>query len=314
MRNKKEKPANRTAVEVSSGGIPARGKLVRTYTMQRTDQADWLNNHKNDAEYVPPVPADGGTAKTEPAAKDRVKAEKLLKTLGICAIVLVALLPLVFAALFLKVSSFELRGDCKYSAEELAAAAGISSGDRLAGILSFGASKAVTSRLPDIKSCKIRINLNGTVSFEAEEYVPVLYFGLAGRYYSATSEMYIIESADSADAFSESGLLRISAPMGSVAVEGSQFVARDGGCEYIGEFLKAASESGIGVDFEYVDFSNPYGITAETDDGTSVRFGSVGDITEKFALAKSVITNKENGKKTVIDVSTPGVASVKSDS
>lgn len=85
------------------------------------------------------------------------------KTLIAVAVVLVLMLVL------FRVREFKVTGNVRYTAEEVAEASGITSGDVLVGVNKIRAASRILTKLPYVEQVTISKSLPGTVSFAVEE-------------------------------------------------------------------------------------------------------------------------------------------------
>ena len=116
----------------------------------------------------------------------------------ICVLGVLLILLIVF-----RVKNFEVSGNVRYTAEEIADASGISDGDMLLGVNKIRAAGRILTNLPYIERLEIHRYLPGTVSFEVEECSAA---GVLVSEFSAlwlvNSEGKLLERVDATDAVS----------------------------------------------------------------------------------------------------------------
>jgi len=285
---------------------------VRRYAMSEGRRRRWLENYKkaqaDDIMFPSKKPL-----KAEEATLDdkREKAKILLICLGI-ALILLLIWPMArFAASHLVVENVHIEGSDAYSEEEILETAELGIGDSLPIFKVKAMENALRASLPYLKSCKITFELPDTVIITLTDEAPAFCTEIFGEYYAVSSELRVLERADTSGRFSN--LINIELPLVSRAIVGETIVFADGDdCDHITEFLTLLSESELRGRIDKVYFDRKFDIVACVDSEFRVMFGSPSDMKLKLAtVAKMIGDNSEKCETgSIVDVRVVDVAGI----
>ena len=304
--SERNSPSARGALAVTDNrGTKSSPVAVRQYAMTEQSRALWLKEHPDEASRV--------RLRKQKSAEKNQLMRNLAHHIGKLSFLLVFLIVLIVLAAVLQLTSslFVIRdisvtGTEKYTAEELSAAGGFRTGDRMRSLSVKDAGTKILSQYPEFSFCEVKTDIQGNVSIAVEEYRPVLYFAMAGKYYAVTEDLVVTEGAESPQSFEERKLMPAEFPGLAAALEGRKLEFLSGNGEYITEFLRAARQSGLLENTEKISFENRYSIISYGKDGGLTRFGSVEDIDRKLLIAGRVRAENAGSVTALrIDVSEP---------
>ncbi len=310
--SQKNASINKTDITAADGlqNAQAGTETVRRYAMKRSQRNNWLRKYmsvvipEDEAESVRRSSAGGKAARRRKA--------KILLTVLIALVAVVASIPLVKLVMTqLTVKNVEIKGECPYSAEQIAEAAGISEGE---GLFSFDRSEAAveaSDKLTCLRTCKVSVKIPDTVVFTVTQEVPVIYTEIAGAYYSLSDSLKVLDRDEEPSAYEASGLVYADLPSTVSAVTGSALkFAGDTPTAYLTDVLNALEASGSLESVTRLYLSDRFNISAVYADRYLVRLGSATEIALKLATASRIIESVEpaDGRQAVIDVSTPSAS------
>jgi len=308
-----EIPGEKSSSNVSTFVKKEEKSYVRRYAMTEGRRRVWLENFKPEDGYSIMFPPSrlmsGQEAAKEPARRE--KAKVLIACLVI-ALILLLLYPLIrFTLSRLVIGDVRVEGNSIYTADELLAAGGLSIGDRLPILSVNTAEKTLLGNMPYIQSCNISVKLPGTVIFEVEDEIPFAYTEMFGEYYALSSELKVLERADSNIGFSE--LLYVKLPFAERAVVGEQIqISENEDGEYIKTFFSLLSESDLCGRVDIVYFDEKYDIVASVDGKYRVLFGSPFDMKLKMATVSKIIDENSDACQSngIVDVRVVEIAGI----
>lgn len=229
----------------------------------------------------------------------------------LCALLLIALVLTVslivrLALLLVPVREMTMEGTSFYSMEEIAAAAGIETGDRMYGFFTGAKERAVKAKLPILKNVTIKRSLSGTLTWIVEEHASEFYVEVAGNYYILSREEYrVLAECDSKERPEAYGLYEISLPAVRVAFLGEILdFGEEGRTGYLKTLLDTLRESGLYERIDGIRASDPYRIDVILDGQLEISLGSVSDLSLKLENLSRMMASEHFPKDTplVIDL------------
>lgn len=286
---KKDRAQSGNTTNVSTFVKREEKTYVRRYAMSDGARRVWLENHKPGEEYSIMFPSKKALRTEEVNDTDRrEKAKLLMICLGI-ALVLLLLYPMAkLAASHLVIEEIRVEGSSIYTSDELLEAVGLKVGDGMPLLSANTAEQTLLSNLPYIHSCDISFELPNILIFDLTDEVAVVYTEIYGEYYALSSELRVLERADSKENYSH--LLYIEIPRVTYAVVGEVLVfdgTEDG--DYIVEFLSLLDDSELQGRLGKVYFDQKFDIVASVDGKYRVLLGSPADMKLKLATVSKMI-------------------------
>lgn len=262
---------------------------VRRYAMSEGSRRVWLENHKPGEEEAIMFPSMKTLRAEETTDGDRrEKAKLLMICLGI-ALVLLLLYPMAkLAASHLVIGEIRVEGSSIYTTDELLEAVGLKLGDGMPLLSANTAEQELLSNLPYIHSCNISFELPNILIFDLTDEVAVVYAEIYGEYYALSSDLRVLERAESKDSFAD--LLCIEIPRVTYAVVGERLVfeGNENG-DYIVDFLSLLEGSNLKGRVGKVYFDQKFDIVASVDGKYRVLLGSPADMKLKLATVSKMI-------------------------
>ncbi|MBP5174244.1 MAG: FtsQ-type POTRA domain-containing protein [Clostridia bacterium] len=304
-------PEGFEALAKNSGGRNAGS--VRRYVMTRQQRDGWLGAYLAGSKTVDPA-ALGRTkkARAEFSEDEKAVARKILSALVIVFTVILIAGAAVFVLGRMRIENVAVSGKTGYTSEELMKAAGLDYGDRLIPARIRAADPSAS--LPLLDSCRIRVSLPGTLTFEVSEPEPVVYAEISGSWFSLSADLKVLEMSESPAGFAEDGLVRVCLPAVSSATSGNRIEfagGTDGG--YVTDFIGTILSSGVADRVDAVFLDSKYGIVMTVDGSYRLFFGSPQNREIKLDAALRII-EEEKAAGTVsafIDLTDPGTVGVR---
>lgn len=315
---KQNKPAARPSnLQASNSNVSTFVKkeektYVRRYAMSESRRRRWLENHKKGQEDAIMFPSMKPLKAEEATLDDRREKAKILMICVGIALILLLLWPMArFAASHLVVENIRIEGSAAYSSEEILNTAEIGIGDGLPIFKAKAMENALRTTLPYLKSCKITLELPGTVIITLTDEAPAFCAEIFGEYYAVSADLRVLERADSNGSFAK--LIEIELPLVSRAIVGEKIVFADGDdCDHITEFLILLSESELEGRIDKVYFDEKFDIVACVDSEFRVMLGSPSEMKLKLATVAKMIGDNSEKCETggIVDVRVVDVAGI----
>ena len=211
---------------------------------------------------------------------------------------------IIFAmSVFFKVSKIEVQGNSKYSAEQIAMASGIHTGDNLFFINRIGAGSRVVVKLPYVDSVKITRSLPNKVTIIVEESKAVACVDVGDELWSISQTGKFLSSIDKKEADLIAHVRGITVSEAAVGEIISVSEADRAKLDYLLEILYQIQARGLVdkvLDIDISDAANP---TFEYDGRFIVRLGAMDNTEYKFGKLLSAVS-----KLTVDDAGTMDLA------
>lgn len=211
---------------------------------------------------------------------------------------------LVFAmSVFFRVSSIEVIGNEKYTADEIIMASGIEEGDNLFFINRFNAISRLFSRLPYVEEAAISRSLPNRLVIEVTESDAVAYLEAEDGLWSVDRSCKLLSRIDAEDA---AELIKV-VGLTPVAPEVGQTVAAGEGespkVSFLSEILSQVVYLKLSGDIEQIDMSNVASPTFDYLGRFTVKLGNNEDVAYKFQVLISAVSQLKSGDSGYIDLS-----------
>jgi len=233
---------------------------------------------------------------------------------------LVALLIFVFLCfvgllvykLFFVVKEFRVEGNNRYTAEEIAGAAGVSPGDNLFSFSSRIAEEELTLRCPYIVTLKVDREIPSTVHLTVKEDEAAFYAEIYGDICVLSGGLRILGLTDRAEA-EANGLIRLCLPPVQSAVNGRVLdFGSERSVRRIREILEAVQTAQLRERIDCVDLRDLRDLHMISDDCYLLDFGDSEDVALKLRVANAVLSDPlfDTTVKAKIDLTSNGSSSV----
>ncbi len=229
-------------------------------------------------------------AKKRSSGERAKKSRKILLTFVLLVVILSVAATLVCTVWF-RVSNIEVSGDSVYSGDEIIAAAGISTGDKLISIDKEKAASDITEKLMYIDSASVTIKIPNKVIIKVEPVQNNFAFYKDGIYLVASEQLKIFDAVQSPDPQS---YIMVNVPLEGESVQGSYISFADSDqkeiFDLINELVSSSKISGITHIFE----DENGGINLIYDSRIVWKIGDIADAEKKLAFAYTVCSSGEN--------------------
>lgn len=220
----------------------------------------------------------------------------------ICAVLVFAM------SVFFRVSSIEVVGNEKYTAEEVILAAGIEEGDNLFFINRFNAISRLFSRLPYVEEAAISRSLPNKLLIEVTESDAVAYLTAEDGLWSVDRSCKLlsrISAEDAKELVEVIGLTPVSPEVGqTLAVDEGEATK----VAFLSTILNQIVYLKMTNDIEQIDMSNVANPTFDYLGRFTVKLGNNEDVAYKFQVLISAAAQLKNGDAGYIDLSIDGRA------
>jgi len=220
----------------------------------------------------------------------------------ICFLIICA--ALVFAmSVFFRVSTIEVVGNEKYTAEEIILAAGIEEGDNLFFINRFSAISRLFSRLPYVEEAAISRSLPNRLLIEVTESDAVAYLTAEDGYWSVDRSCKLlsrISAEDAKELIEVVGLTPIAPEVGQTVTAGDGETPK---VAFLSAILNQIVYLKMGKDIEQIDMSNVANPTFDYLGRFTVKLGNNEDVAYKFQVLISAAAQLKQGDAGYIDLS-----------
>lgn len=209
---------------------------------------------------------------------------------------------LLLLVVFFRVDQFEVTGNVRYTAEEVAEASGITVGDVLLGINKTQTASRILAGLPYVETVTISKRLPGTVSFVVTETTA------AGQAVSHTGSIWLMtregELLERLDEEADSAYPVIKGTILDLPISGDRAVFEDTAKGNIAlEILEAVCDADLGQSISEINVEDSSEITVRYQDRLEVQLGDGSDAAYKLQYmvqAASTLAATDTG---ILDVS-----------
>ncbi len=236
-----------------------------------------------------------------------------VKIISAAATVLMCVLFIFCAALyirqFMKISKFEVSGDCPYEKEVLVNASGLKYGEKLYSVNSSEVEKKMLAECPYLESVKIESKFPNKIKFTVECVRACWYVEISGDYYALDEKMRVLEETYSNSKFISGGVTKLTLPDIKSAMVGSTLVYGDESVAYkaYDDLMTVLRTSVLKSRITLADIDNRLEIYLEVDGKYKVYMGNNSNTEAKLSVLMSVLESDtlNNCVSAEIDVSDP---------
>ena len=212
---------------------------------------------------------------------------------------------LLFSLVFFRVRTFEVSGNVRYSADEVAEASGITSGDILIAVNKTRTASRLLVKLPYIEEVRVYKEMPGTVRFEISECTAVTAAKSEfSTYWLMTKDGKLLEEVDSREDPKLSGIPVIEGISLTLPTLGKQAEFDDAlSGESALALIRAISDAGLQSSVSEVNLEDPSNITLQYGSDLTVWLGDGSDGDYKLRYLLAVQEQLTAGKRGVLDLS-----------
>lgn len=206
-------------------------------------------------------------------------------------------------SLFFKVSKIEVKGNSRYTADDIIRASGIEDGDNLFFINGIAAGSRVAVKLPYVESVQISRGLPNLVIIEVKESSAVGCIKVGDELWSVSSSGKFLSSISEADS---AHLAVISGLSVSEAAVGEYMTAADSDgnkLEYLLDILYQVQARGLVGQVTAIDVADAANPTFEYDSRFLVKLGAKDNTEYKFGKMLSAVSQLSADDSGTLDVS-----------
>ena len=205
----------------------------------------------------------------------------------------------VFAiTIFFQISTIEVTGESRYTAEEIRQALGIAPGDNLFFIDKYRASQRLFDQLVYLDEVNIHRRLPDTLVVEVKDSVPVRALTIDGTYYLLDRKGKILEATT---AEIGQGHVMIYGVDAQGMEPGDSIRDTENGQDAL-DLLTAMEEQGVLSNIDYVDVTHSYDLLIGYNGQFQVQMGSMDDLERKVRFLLSVVDRLTPGDVGIIDL------------
>ncbi len=214
-------------------------------------------------------------------------------------------------ALFLKIETIEVKGNERYTSEQIAEISGISVGQNLYAIDKKEARTLITTEYPYISEVVIRRTLPSTLVFKISEDKAEYYMEICGEYFILSEKLRVLEKTDIKPDTEENPLtfIKLSDLKRVVVGEIIEF-DKEIIFDYVSGFIGILSANEISDHLTEIDISSKYNIYISYEDRFEIYLGDNSETDMKLTFARLMIENFEPDKKGEVDAHDITVGSV----
>lgn len=212
---------------------------------------------------------------------------------------------LLFVLIFFRVRSFEVVGNVRYTAQEVADASGLTEGDILMSINKTSTAGRLLTKLPYVEQVKISKEMPGTIRFEVEECSAAF---MAESEFSTqwllNENGKLLEEVEAGDEEAETGYPVIKGTCLMLPTAGDQASFDDilkGDAAM--ELMNAVLDAGLGTQVEEVDVSDLQNIILRYEGRLEVRLGDGSEGEYKLNYLKAVLPQLGETARGALDLS-----------
>lgn len=212
---------------------------------------------------------------------------------------------LLFSLVFFRVRSFEVSGNVRYTADEVAEASGITRGDILIAVNKTRTASRLLVKLPYIEEVRVYKEMPGTVRFEISECTAVMAAKSEfSAYWLMTKDGKLLEEVDSREDPKLSGIPVIEGVSLTLPTLGKQAEFED---VLSGEtalaLIGAISDAGLLGSVSELNLEDPSNITLQYGSDLTVWLGDGSDGDYKLRYLLAVQEQLTAGKRGILDLS-----------
>jgi cell division protein FtsQ len=176
-------------------------------------------------------------------------------------------------SVFFKISHIEVKGNTRYTAEEIISASSLQQGDSLFFVNSFRITNQIFSALPYVDEATISKELPDTIVIGIEESVPLACVAIGAGYYIINNKCKILEKTDrsgSIGTITVKGVEPILPTVGEKLALGQEAAHK---ISYLSDVLELIEERQMQADIEEIDLSDGANLTFSYLDRFTIELG-----------------------------------------
>ncbi len=201
-----------------------------------------------------------------------------------------------------RVREFEVTGNVRYTAEEVAEASGISAGDVLMGVSKTRAASRILTKLPYVEQVVISKSLPGTISFTVEECQAVMAAESEfGTLWLMNEEGKLLEKLDE-DAETAYPLIKGTVLQLPTAGDLATFDDTARGTLAM-DAVNKIQEAGLSAVIRSVDVTDLQQVTLNYEDRIEVQVGDASDLDYRLQYMTAAIARLDANARGVLDLS-----------
>ena len=212
---------------------------------------------------------------------------------------------LLFSLVFFRVRTFEVSGNVRYTAEEVAEASGITKGDILMAVNKTRTASRLLVKLPYVEEVRVYKEMPGTVRFEVVECTAAMAAKSEfSTYWLMTRDGKLLEEVDSREDEKLSGLPVIEGVNLTLPTQGAAASFDDvlSGKTAM-DLVDAVIDAGLSGSVTELNLEDPSNITMQVGDDLTVWLGDGSDGAYKLRYLLAVQEQLTAGKRGVLDLS-----------
>lgn len=248
---------------------------------------------------------------------ERLKAKKRYKTIFrrinyiLLSIVLCFIFVIIFMALFLKIEHIEVKGNERYTKEQLIEQSEIAVGQNLYAINKKTAEDLIIAEYPYVSDVVIRRKLPSTLNFKISEDKPKYFTEICGEYYILSDTLRVLERTTEMPSNEENPITRIMfSEIKSAIVGESLAFDKDLTFDYIHNFIQALKVHEAGEKLTSIDITKKYNIYVTYEDRFKIYLGDNSETEMKLTFAELMINTFEPTQRGEVDAHDITVGSV----
>ncbi len=248
---------------------------------------------------------------------ERLKAKKRYKKIFrrinyvLLSIVLCFIFVIMCMALFLKIEHIEVKGNERYTKEQLIEESGISVGQNLYAINKKTAKASIIAEYPYVSNVVIRRKLPSTLNFKITEEYPQYFTEICGEYYILSDSLRVLERTTELPGSDENPITRIMfSEIKSAIVGESMAFDKDITFDYIHNFIQALNDHETAEHITSIDLTKKYNIYVTYQDRFKIYLGDNTETEMKLTFAELMINTFEPTQRGEVDAHDITVGSV----
>ncbi len=212
---------------------------------------------------------------------------------------------LLFSLVFFRVRSFEVSGNVRYSADEIAAASGVAKGDILMAVNKTRTASRLLVKLPYIEEVRVYKEMPGTVRFEVSECTAVMAAQSEfSTYWLMSADGKLLEEVEDRDDAKLSDIPVLEGANLTLPTLGqtAEFADVTLGQTAM-DLVKAISDAGLSETVSEINLEDPSNITMQYGSNLTVWLGDGSDGAYKLQYLLAVKDQLAAGAQGVLDLS-----------
>lgn len=211
----------------------------------------------------------------------------------VLAVVLLGGAVAVGGSFFFRLKSMEIRGNARYTVEEITSVCNVNSRTNLLFLNTSAIKDRILEAFPYIQNVSVQRNLPDKITVTVEEDAAAWYSKIWGDWFVLSGELKVMEKIDGPEQLGSgvSGLKWVKFPEVDYAVAGEKIVfSRETAFDYTVSFLNELKKMSIFGDIEYIDCSDRYHMALYMNEGRyRLVIGDSSNLESKLRLIQRII-------------------------